>query len=179
MRIVTPYWTTRNLASDLWSEMGLDTDKWLQSTLAPAYDEREFNPSTELMETDEHYMMSIDLPGMKKDDIKIEVRDKMLTVSGERKRELNPEKSYRFQRYERTYGFFKRSFTLPDSILTDQIEARYENGVLELYLPKVAAAQPRKIEIQNRSGGFFDRLLGQKKSSSEMKDVSSSATKVS
>lgn len=179
MRIVTPYWTSRSLASDLWNEMNQDLEQWFQSSNAPSYDERRFAPPAELLETDEHFMMSMDLPGMTSDDIKIEVQDKNLVVSGERKRELDPEKKYRFQRYEKAYGFFKRSFVLPASVQTDRIEARYQNGVLELYLPKAATAQTRKIEIRKDQGGFFDRLLGQKKTNPEIKEVSGNSSRVS
>ncbi len=179
MRIVTPYWTTRSLTSDLWNEMSQEMEHWLQSETKPAYDERQFAPPAEILESDEHFMMTMDLPGMSKEDIKIEVQDKNLVVSGERKRSVDAEGKYRFQRYEKSYGFFKRSFVLPASVQTDRIEARYENGVLELYLPKAASAQPRKIEIRKDNGGFFDRLLGQKKSNPEIKDVSGNTSKVS
>jgi HSP20 family protein len=159
--------------------MSQDMEHWLQTEAKPNYDERQFAPPAEILEADEHFMMTMDLPGMNKDDIKIEVQDKNLVISGERKRTMDAENKYRFQRYEKSYGFFKRSFVLPASVQTDLIEARYENGVLELYLPKAASAQPRKIEIRKDTGGFFDRFLGQKKSSPEIKDVSGSASKVS
>lgn len=146
MTFVTPYWSNNSLASSLWQE------------LDQLYSDRSVSPSTEVTETDKHFLMSMDLPGLKKEDIQIEVQDKLLTVSGERKRE--PRRS------------FKRSFTLPNSISGEHIEARYEDGVLELYLPKVQAAQPRKVEIQSgKEGGFFDKLLN-KNTQTEMKNVS-------
>jgi HSP20 family protein len=146
MTFVTPYWSNNSLASTLWQE------------LDQIYNDRSASPSAEVTETEKHFLLSMDLPGLKKEDIQIEVQDKLLTVSGERKRE--PRRN------------FKRSFTLPNSIHSEQIEARYEDGVLELYLPKIAAAQPRKVEIHTGKGGFFDKLLGGKTDQPEMKNVS-------
>ncbi len=158
MRTVTPFWTTSRLTTDLFDDMDQVLQTWANHR--PAYDERAFNPPCEISETSDHYLMSVDLPGMKIEDIKIEVVDQVLTVSGERKREVSESK---MQRYEKSYGFFKRSFTLPTSIQGDQVEARYENGVLELYLPKTQAAKPRKIEIQTGKSGIFDKLLESKR----------------
>lgn len=177
MRVITPYWTSRSLASDLWNEIGGELEQWMKQPVG--YSETRFDPATEFMEADDHYMMSVDLPGMKKDDIKIEVNDQVLTLSGERKREMESDKKYRFQRYEKAYGFFKHSFTIPTSIQIDQIEARYENGVLELYLPKKVTAQPRKVEIRTGQEGFFGKFLGGKKSSTSAKEISASSEKAS
>lgn len=173
MRMLTPNWAPRGLTSDLFDEMDRFFGDW--NRLSPAsvsYDERSFAPACEILEADDHYWMSVDLPGLRKEDIKIEMSDNTLSVSGERKRE-HTEKTQKVQRYEKSYGFFKRSFALPTSIQTDQVEARYENGVLELYLPKVQAAKPRQIEIQSGKGGIFGKLLGSKKNSSDLKDVTS------
>lgn len=174
MRMLTPTWTTRSIASDLFDEMDRFFDDWNRSTQpGKVYDERRFEPACDISETDEHYLMSVDLPGMKKENIKIEMSDDVLTVSGERKRE-GSEKNQRIQRYEKSYGLFKRSFTLPASIESNKVEARYEDGVLELYLPKTQAAKPRNIEIQTGKSGIFGKLLGSsKKASQELKDVNS------
>jgi HSP20 family protein len=177
MRMVTPYWTSRSLASDLWNNLENEIGQWMQTPTT--YTESRFDPATEFVEADDHYMMSVDLPGMKKENIKIEVNDQMLTLSGERKRELESDKKYRFQRYEKTYGFFKHSYSLPSSIQTDQIEAQYENGVLELYLPKKVTAQPRKVEIRTGQEGFLGKFLGGKKSTSAAKEISTSPEKAS
>lgn len=170
MRVITPYWTNRGLASDLLGEMDRFFEDWksvdVQSRI---YDERTFNPACELVESSEHYLMSLDLPGLKKEDIKIELAEGLLTVSGERKRNTSSAE-VKTQRHEKSYGFFKRSFNLPISIEADKVEASYESGVLELYLPKVQSAKPRQIQIQSEKGGFFNRLLGQP-SSAEAKTV--------
>lgn len=161
------------VTSDLWNEMDRFLDDWTQpSSTKRHYDERSFNPACEIVESGDYLLMSVDLPGMKQDDIKIEMSDDMLTVSGERKRE-STEKNHKLQRYEKSYGFFKRSFALPSAIDADKIEARYENGVLELYLPKTPAAKPRNIQIQSGKTGIFEKFLGSKKNNQELKDVTS------
>jgi HSP20 family protein len=176
MRMLAPYWTTRSLASDLFDEMETWMNDTGRVTTPRAYDERSFDPACDISEADEHYLMSLDLPGIKKDEINIEVNNNILTVSGERKRESASDKQ-KVQRFEKSYGFFKRSFTLPTSVDADKVEARYEDGVLELYLPKTQAAKPRHIEIQSGKGaGFFDKILGTKKNTSELKDVSATKT---
>jgi HSP20 family protein len=173
MRTLTPFFTSRNLTSDLFREMDRMFDH-LATPGLPVYDEREFSPASELTEEENHYLLSIDIPGMKKEDIKIEVADGTLVISGERKHERR-ENSNQVHRFEKAYGSFKRSFVLPNTINADKVEARYEDGVLELYLPKTEVAQARKIEIQSgKEGGIFDKLLGSKKDSAKQnssKDV--------
>lgn len=150
MRILTPYLRNRNVTFDLFSDVDQLFDQFYNSR---GYDERKFNQSTQISETEEHYLMSVDLPGMKKEDIKIELKESFLTISGERKR---------------SQEIFKQSFSLPSSVDAEKVEAHYEDGVLELYLPKVKAAQPRQIEIQSgKTGSFFDKLLCSKKESKE------------
>lgn len=162
MRMLSPYLTNRRLNSDLFDEVNRFFDDWAEVSPAATYDERKIGPSCDITETDTHYLVSVDMPGMKKDDIKIEMTDKMLTISGERKRE-NSDVNKKVQLYEKSYGSFKRSFALPTSVEAEKIEAQYENGVLELYLPKVQAAQPRTIEIQSGQKGFFQKLLNAQK----------------
>lgn len=136
---------------DLWSEMDQVFDQ-LATVALPIYQDsawtnKEFTPASELVEDENQFMLTIDLPGLKKEDIKIEMNDKTLSISGERKREVRHENQH-VHRLEKNYGFFKRSFILPNTVQSDKIEARFENGVLELTLPKTAIAAARKIEIQ-------------------------------
>jgi len=169
MRTLAPFFTSRSLTpNDLLREMDRMFDHFTPPGSA-IYDEREFSPASELMEEENHYMLSIDIPGMKKEDIKIEVADGTLVISGERKNEKRNEsnqiqrsEAYNIHRYEKSYGSFKRSFVLPNTINADKVEARYEDGVLELYLPKTEVAQARKIEIKSGKGGVFDKVLENK-----------------
>lgn len=163
MRFLTPY-TNRMSGGDLFREFDkvfadLATtgfNDWRKE----AYDERSYQPACEVTETETHYLLSLDVPGMKREDIKIETNDNFITVSGERKREVLPDEKAKIQRYERSYGFFKRSFSLPSSVDKSAIEAHYEDGVLHLSLPKVEVTKARTIEVQTGKTGFFEKFLG-------------------
>ena len=165
MRQLIPYLATRSFNSDFFRDM----DRLFDDFTAPAastYDERGFSPASEVVETDDHYLLSVDLPGLKKEDIHVDLVENTLTISGERKRD-GRNGTERVQRTERSFTAFKKSFVLPSSVTADRIEAKYADGVLELYLPKSQLAQSRRIEIQSGKGSFFDNLLGAKKSEKE------------
>jgi HSP20 family protein len=86
------------------------------------YDEAQsFGPACEISEAEDHYSLSVDLPGMRQEDIKVEVHNNHLVISGERKREKTADSNQKVQRYEKSYGSFKRSFTLPNTIEEDKI----------------------------------------------------------
>ena len=108
---------------------------------------RRWMPPMDLVETDEHFILRADLPGMSEADVNIEVEDRTLTLSGERKaeHESNGEGYYRL---ERATGSFARSLTLPEGVDAEQIAARFENGVLEVRIPKPEERKPRKVAIQ-------------------------------
>jgi HSP20 family protein len=110
--------------------------------LEPLFDES-YTPVFDIDETDTHYLVNIDLPGVKKEDVKIEVRDNQLCISGERKEERKGRGGY-----ERSYGSFCRSFTLPSNVNGDGIEANYENGVLQISVPKAKVASGKQIPIK-------------------------------
>jgi len=137
-----------------------------------AYDERHFEPVVDWTETEHEFVMSVDLPGVKKDDVKIEVQGNTLLLSGERKKEMSADKKAKYQTYERSYGFFQRRFTLPTTVDADKIEARFEDGVLELMFPKTESAKPRKVEIQSgKSGGFFNKILSPNEKTSDKNET--------
>ncbi|GBD02705.1 Spore protein SP21 [bacterium HR18] len=103
-------------------------------------------PRADLAETEDAYLIHLDLPGMNKEELSITYQDGTLAVSGERKTETKEEKA-NFVRLERSYGRFYRSFTLPKAVDDKRIEAKYENGVLTIRLPKAEASKARRIEI--------------------------------
>jgi HSP20 family protein len=103
-------------------------------------------PRTDISETEDRYVVRMDMPGLSKKDLSIELRDDTLTVSGERKSEYE-EKKESLHRIERSYGRFFRSFTLPHASSSDEIAARMEEGVLTIEVPKREESRPRRIEI--------------------------------
>jgi len=96
-------------------------------------------PAVNITEQKNDYLVSLAAPGLKKDDFKIDVDGNMLTISSE-KEENTEEKNKRFTRKEYSYSSFSRSFTLPEEIKKDMIEAKYEDGVLKITLPRKAEA---------------------------------------
>lgn len=105
-----------------------------------------FAPVCEIVDEEKFYSVSLDIPGLKEEDLNIEVKDNHLHISGERKTEDLTEKK-NILRSERRYGKFERVFSLPQNVNTDQIEARFENGVLSITLPKEEKSQTKKIAI--------------------------------
>jgi HSP20 family protein len=104
-------------------------------------------PQTDLVETDENFQLRLDVPGMSKEDIDISLQNGTLTVSGERTSERTDE-GEDYVRVERAFGTFHRTFTLPDAVDADSIEATYEDGVLSIHVPKTEESTRRQIEIQ-------------------------------
>ena len=104
-------------------------------------------PQTDLVETDENFQLRLDVPGMSKEDIDISLQNGTLTVSGERTSERTDE-GEDYVRVERAFGTFHRTFTLPDAVDHDNIEATYEDGVLSIHEPKTEESTRRQIEIQ-------------------------------
>jgi HSP20 family protein len=128
-----------------------EINKVFNSVMAPfSSDEGElrgaWTPSVDISETENELVVSADLPGLNKEDIKVNVQNNVLTFSGERKQETKSEGS-NVHRLERSYGFFSRSFTLPATVKADAIKAVYKDGVLRLTLPKVEEARPRQIAV--------------------------------
>ncbi len=108
-----------------------------------------WNPAVDIAESEEHYTLEFDLPGLKREDIAINLKEGVLTVSGERKTEKQEENSNNHYRYhERVTGAFSRSFRLPEFVDGGNISARYEQGVLTLEIPKKAEAKPRIITVK-------------------------------
>jgi HSP20 family protein len=107
---------------------------------------RRWIPAMDLAETDEHLVLRADLPGLREDDVNIEIKDRVLTISGERRSE-HEDKGEGFHRVERAYGGFSRSLNLPDGIDADDVSASFDRGVLEVKIPKPAERKPHRVQI--------------------------------
>lgn len=105
-----------------------------------------FVPALDLSETAEAYFVELAVPGMKAEDLNVTIENGVLTIAGEVKQEAET-KERNFHRVERRYGRFNRSVTLPTTVRGDAIEAKLENGVLHLSIPKAEEVKPRKITV--------------------------------
>lgn len=124
-------------------------------------------PACDVEETPSHFLISIDMPGVAKDQIRIETKEDQLIVSAERSREKSESRGHWT---ERSYGKYQRSFTLGKSVRKDEIEAVYQDGVLRIALAKAEEVKPRQIEVKtDDKSGIFAKLL---KKAEELKQVS-------
>jgi HSP20 family protein len=138
-----------------------DFERTVAGTLADLFDMKSYpalwsrtwedtpwKPSIEVLDKGEHYLVRAELPGLKKNDIDLSVSDHTLTISGERKEDKeSKEKDYVYREYR--YGSFYRSIPLPTGLDLDTIAATYEDGILEITVPKV---ESKKIEVQAKTG---------------------------
>ncbi len=107
----------------------------------------DWTPAVDISETAGEYRLSVELPAVKREDVKVSVDQGVLSIAGERHQEaVEGEVSQR--RVERRYGSFKRDFNLPENVDENAIRADYKDGILSLVIPKVAKPEPRAIEVQ-------------------------------
>jgi HSP20 family protein len=131
----------------------------------PVAGTRRWAPAMDLSETEDALLLRADLPGLGRDDVSIEIKDNVLTVSGERKAEHEDEREG-YHRIERSYGSFSRSLTVPRGIDPGAVTAAFEKGVLEVRIPKPEERKPHRVEI---GGGAIEGDATETTSSSEGK----------
>lgn len=107
---------------------------------------RRWMPAMDLVEHEDHFLLTADLPGMKQEDVKLEVSDGVLTIAGERKT-THEERKGGYIRIERAAGAFQRSLTLPEGVDPEQVAASFSNGVLEIRIPKPVERRPHRVQI--------------------------------
>ena len=137
---------------DPFQEMETLLDRYNRSsrkTLANS-DDRSFEvgdwmPVVDIDETEDAFSIKAELPGVEKDDVSINIDKGVLTIKGEKKTETEDKKRHRV---ECSYGSFVRSFTLPQSVNVDDVEAEYNNGILNLTIPKSEEAKPKEVEVK-------------------------------
>ena len=111
------------------------------------YENAVWMPLTDISENKDNFVMHLDLPGVKKEDVKISYTDGQLSISGERKQEKESGDS-KYHRVERAFGKYYRSFTMPSKIREDKIEAEFKDGQLIITVPKAEEAKPKEIPIK-------------------------------
>jgi HSP20 family protein len=109
-------------------------------------------PAMDLVESDDHFVLKADLPGLREEDVAIEIQDNTLTISGERKAE-HEERQRGWYRVERSFGRFSRSLSLPEGVDADAVNAEFHDGVLEVRIPKPEERKPRRVAIKAGSNG--------------------------
>lgn len=114
---------------------------------AVATRQQSFAPSIDISETDTQYLIDVEVPGVDKKDIELNVENNTLTISGERKFEKKEEGKH-YHRVESSYGSFSRSFTLPDNVKDDTIQATYNNGILNITIDKSEQKMKKQIKIK-------------------------------
>ena len=107
----------------------------------------DWSPEVDISQDDHEYLVKADLPEMKKDDVRITVEDGILCVSGERKTEKENQKK-KFHRIERSFGNFRRSFTLPEDADSTKVTAEFRDGVLKVHLPTTARPRSKAIQVK-------------------------------
>jgi HSP20 family protein len=107
----------------------------------------DWSPEVDISEDDHGYVLKADLPEMKKDDVRVTVEDGILSVSGERKGEKEDQKK-KFHRIERSYGTFRRSFTLPEDADSTKVTAEFRDGVLKVHLPTTTRPRSKAIDVK-------------------------------
>lgn len=149
MRTLVP-WRAHELAP--WDDLH-KLDRRLRQMFGPTWPAAnveaalDWSPAIDLEETDGAYTVTAELPGLKPEEVDVSVENNVLTVRGEKKREETKEEKGKWHVVERSYGSFERSFTLPRRVSEAKVEARFEDGVLNINLPKAEEAASRRIKI--------------------------------
>ena len=133
----------QNRLASFWNLDPLRTNGGKEETLTVA----EWTPRVDIVEDEKEILVKAELPEMKKEDVKVEVLDGVLTIEGERAQEKE-EKGKKFHKVERSYGKFVRQFALPAEVEAAKVEAEYKDGVLNVHLPKTAVAKPTTVTVK-------------------------------
>ncbi|MCW2950349.1 MAG: Hsp20/alpha crystallin family protein [Thermoleophilia bacterium] len=145
MAIVT--WDPTRDLSLLQGDVNRLFERFFGGSTGESSSQQRWTPAMDVAEEGDEFVLRADLPGLKQDDVSIEVQERTLRISGERRFAPKPEHDGGMFRLERAYGRFERTITLPEGVDADAIHASFENGVLELHVPKPVEAKPRRIEI--------------------------------
>jgi HSP20 family protein len=139
-------------ADSLQSEMNRLFDGFFGRSGSSGNGARRWIPAMDLAETDEELVLTADLPGMSEEDIAIEVKDNVLAISGER-RDERKEGGRGFHRAERSFGRFSRTLALPRGVDAQRVSARFDQGVLEVHIPKPEERKPYRVRIGSGDEG--------------------------
>lgn len=139
-------WDPVRELDSLQSEMNRLFDRFFDNRTGNNDTVRRWIPAMDLVETADHLLLRADLPGMTEDDINIEIKDGVLTLSGERRADRE-EKGEGYHRVERAFGQFSRSLALPQGTKASNVEASFDKGVLEVRIPKPEESKPTRVQV--------------------------------
>lgn len=140
-------WRPSRSVPSVWGEVDRIFESLFPRTVTHTdFYEADWMPRVDISETDDDLVIAAEIPGIKKEDLTINVEDGVLTLKGERKHE-DEKKEKNYHRIERSYGSFYRSFRLPSAVDAEKVHASYKDGVLKVTLPKVEQVKPREIPI--------------------------------
>ncbi len=139
-----PFQEFENLLDRYNKAGGSSLSKQLNNDLSFA----DWAPSVDIEEEDDRYLIKADLPGVDKKDIEVKLENGVLSIRGEKQTETETGKGTKRHRTERFHGTFARSFTLPEAVKADQVDASYKDGVLKLAIPKAEEVKPKAIDIK-------------------------------
>jgi HSP20 family protein len=128
-----------------------ENESWLDTYFNNSieYFSKKFTPSIDIEEAKDKFLVSVDLPGVKEQDIDLTIEDKRLIIKGKRESRTDSSNDRELRHSERSYGEFTRSFTLPTNTIPDEIKASYENGILEILIPKnQIQVNSKKVNLQ-------------------------------
>jgi HSP20 family protein len=144
MQVWNPFQEFENLLERYSKAGGSRLGKQLDSEMSFA----DWAPSVDIEEAEDKYVIKADLPGVEKKDIDVKLENGVLSIRGEKNVEKETGKDTRHHRRERFHGTFARSFTLPDAVRAEAVDASYRDGVLTLHIPKKEEAKPKSIDIK-------------------------------
>jgi len=141
-------WRTSQELDELWRRVEDLWPSWPSLRRFPLEIE-EWIPAIDMYEKDNNYIVKAELPGLKEEDVDVSVVGDRLTIKGEKKAETEV-KEENYYRSERSYGSFFRSIDLPPDANPDKVEASYDDGILEVAIPKTAAVKPKKVKVSGK-----------------------------
>lgn len=145
-RTLTPWFTRVPRLMD-WE---VEFPKWMNEVVGPEAfltHDGKFLPETNVVETDKAIEVTVELPGLKPEDVKVEMKENALWITGEKKEEKE-EKGKTYHRVERRAGMFRRVLPLPAEVTTDKVDAHFTDGILKITLPKTEKVAPKHIEVK-------------------------------
>ncbi len=171
-------WEPAREISSLQQEMNRLFGTFFDSPAGETAVGRRWIPAMDLVEDGRDYVLRADLPGLGEDDVSIELEDRVLTISGERRSESEQRKEG-YYRVERATGRFSRSLTLPEGVDPEKIEAQFDKGVLEVRIPKPEERKPHRVQVKGARSDVIEAEAngdGGSGSAAEIEDAAQTVT---